>query len=123
MGVAARVVAVAALVRPGEWTTYGDIGVAALGGRAARIVGRLAATHRRFPNAHRVLRVGGRLADDGHATRRRMRLEAEGIRFDEAGRADPGRRVDWSDLEARDRARAGDGRSGDVAAGQRLGRR
>jgi alkylated DNA nucleotide flippase Atl1 len=99
------------LVRRGEWTTYGDIGVAALGGRAARIVGRLAATHRRFPNAHRVLRAGGRLAADGHAPLRRMRLEAEGITFDDAGRADPGRRVDWSDLEARDRARARTGRS------------
>ena len=120
MGVAARILAVAALVRHGEWTTYGDIGVAALGGRAARMVGRLAATHRRFPNAHRVLRAGGRLADDGHAARRRKRLEAEGIRFDEAGRADPGRRVDWCDLEARRCAGAG-GRSGDVAAEQSLG--
>jgi alkylated DNA nucleotide flippase Atl1 len=75
--------------------------LAALGGRSARIVGWLAAHDSRFPNAHRVLRAGGRVAADGEAERRRRRLAAEGVRFDAAGRADPRRRLDWSDLEGR----------------------
>src|SRR4051812_42500962 len=48
--------AMAGHVRAGEWTTYGDISIAVRGDtKAARAVGRAAATLAHFPNAHRVL--------------------------------------------------------------------
>ena len=96
-------------VGAGEWTTYGDISIAVLGNhKAARAVGRAAATNPDFPNAHRVLLEGGLISpnwDDplgrGPAECRR-RLEAERITFDENGRADPSRRVTWDELMLRD---------------------
>ncbi len=93
------------LVRPGEWTTYGDLGAAATGGgHAARQVARLAASHDEFANAHRVLASGGRVAhgpgDEVSARRRRARLEAEGVVFRD-GVADPFRRVGWIELRGR----------------------
>ncbi|MGH2694816.1 MAG: MGMT family protein [Actinomycetota bacterium] len=97
----------AALVRAGEWTSYGDISAAVHGsGRAARAVGGAAATSDSFPNAHRVLRSDGTIAprtaphsDDPLAVR--ARLESEGISFDARGRADPRRRVHWDELQRR----------------------
>ncbi|MGH2702574.1 MAG: MGMT family protein, partial [Actinomycetota bacterium] len=58
-----RFMGVAAHIQPGEWTTYGDISAAVRGDkRAARAVGRAAATEEEFPNPHRVLRSPGRIS-------------------------------------------------------------
>lgn len=100
---------VAAHVRRGEWTTYGDISAAVLGDkRAARAVGRAAATEDEFPNAHRVLRSAGRISPGVGACSGgrgvdgvRERLLAEGIVLDETGRADPAKHVYWDELRRR----------------------
>src|SRR5437868_13618434 len=102
---AERVLAASRLVLPGEWTTYGDLGAAATGGRfAARLVARLAARHPDFANAHRVLGSGGvvvRGAGAEVAARSaRDRLLAEGVPFRGAV-ADPSRRVRWVELRGR----------------------
>ena len=92
----------AALVGPGEWTTYGEIAQVALGGRGARVVGGVAARGA-LDNAHRILLAGGVIAaggGGGRAEHCRRRLEAEGIGF-AGGRADPARHVTWLDLAAR----------------------
>ena len=98
---------IARLIRPGEWTSYGDISAAVHGSsRAARAVGRTAATSDEFPNAHRVLRSDGSISRgtgpcaSGVLTARE-RLEREGIAFDRRGRADPGRKVEWDELARR----------------------
>ncbi len=100
---------VAGLVRSGEWTTYGDIAIVVHGYvRAARAVGRAAATVRGFPNAERVIGKDGRIASGWRDAAGRgpeecqRRLEAQGIRF-EHGRADPRQHVNWEVLA--DRAR------------------
>jgi alkylated DNA nucleotide flippase Atl1 len=105
-GPAARYAALAALVERGEWTTYGDIAVAAHGSaRFARHVAR-AATAGRLPHAARVLAAGGRIAsgwrDDagGGPDACRDRLLDEGLTF-VGGRADPQRAVLWEELLAR----------------------
>lgn len=100
---------VAALVRPGEWTTYGDISAAVRGDkRAARAVGRAASTEDGFPNAHRVLRAPGRISrgvgacSEGRGVQGvRERLFAEGVVFDETGKADAARHVHWDELRRR----------------------
>ena len=100
---------VAAHVHPGEWTTYGDISAAVRGDkRAARAVGRAAATEDEFPNAHRVLRSPGQISRGVGACAQgqgvdgvRDRLLAEGVVFDERGRADPARHVHWDELRRR----------------------
>ena len=97
-----RIAAIARLVGPGEWATYGDIALVALGGRGARVVGAVAARGG-IANAHRVLLAGGRISPGGESGRVeacRRRLEAEGIGFRGAV-ADPRRRVTWLDLAAR----------------------
>jgi hypothetical protein len=61
---AAPYVQIAAHVLRGEWTTYGDISIAHRGdARAARAVGRAAATLRSFPHPHRVLGSIGFIPD------------------------------------------------------------
>jgi alkylated DNA nucleotide flippase Atl1 len=98
---------VAALVRAGEWTSYGDISAAVHGSsRAARAVGGAAATSESFPNAHRVLRSDGSIARRASPRSHdpseiRARLESEGISFDGRDRADPRRRVHWDELQRR----------------------
>ncbi|HXM58688.1 MAG TPA: MGMT family protein [Candidatus Dormibacteraeota bacterium] len=93
------------LVLPGEWTTYGELGAAATGGgRAARLVARLAASHPDFVNAHRVLGSGGVVTrgpgGEADAARARRQLEAEGVTF--RGRAaDPACHVGWITLRGR----------------------
>ncbi len=102
---AGRVLALTRLLRPGEWTTYGDLGAAATGGRfAARLVARLAANHPDFANAHRVLGSGGVVVRgpgaEAQARRARERLQDEGVPF--RGRAaDPACRVTWVELRGR----------------------
>ncbi len=93
---------VSRLLRPGEWTTYGDVAVAAGRMGAARTAGRLASVHPGFANAHRVLASGGRISrpDVTAAARCRRKLEAEGVVFTGA-RADPSRRVGWNELRGR----------------------
>jgi alkylated DNA nucleotide flippase Atl1 len=96
---------IAASVKAGEWTSYGDISAAVVGTRgSARAVGRAAATISEFPRAHRVLTAEGRIsrgARSGETLRARRKLESEGIEFDERGRADPSRRVFWDELQRR----------------------
>ena len=102
---------VARLVRPGEWTSYGDISAAVHGSpRAARAVGRAAATSDDFPNAHRVLRSDGSIARGTGPCANgvlsvRERLEREGIAFDKGGRADGAHKVEWDELARRARTR------------------
>jgi alkylated DNA nucleotide flippase Atl1 len=93
---------VARLVREGEWTSYGDISAAVLGHkRAARVVGALAATDDRFPNAHRVLTSEGRVSRPGRDPKPATQaLENEGVTFVH-DRADPTRRVHWDELQRR----------------------
>ena len=96
-------------VRAGEWTTYGDISIAVFGNhKAARGVGRAAATIANFPNPHRVLLEGGVIAPtwEDRAGRGpeecRRRLAEEHITFTGDGRADPTRRIAWDELMRRD---------------------
>jgi alkylated DNA nucleotide flippase Atl1 len=99
-----RYLEAAALVRAGEWTSYGDISVAVhRSNRSARAVGRTAATDRKFPNAHRVLHADGTIARGAGrpVEKLRARLESEGIAFDGRGRANPSRRVHWDELQRR----------------------
>ena len=97
-------------VHHGEWTTYGDISIAVRGdNRAAIAVGRAAAALPNFPNPHRVLRRGGNIPPEWHATGSdtptpeecRRLLEEEGVTFDEQGRADSGKYVAWGVLQER----------------------
>lgn len=103
-------VAIARLVRAGEWTTYGDVAVAAgMSAHSAIAVGRAAATLPNFPNPHRVLKKGGLIAEDWHddegrgADECRRRLKEEGVKFVQ-DHANPAQRVTWEIL--RDRAEA-----------------
>src|ERR671918_3244793 len=97
-----QIIAVARLIRRGEWTTYGDISAAVTGSvRAARAVARAAARSDDFPHALRVLRADGSVAR-GEGPRRAERVErarralaAEGVAFSLAGRANPVARVYW----------------------------
>ncbi len=78
---------------------------AATGARAAaRVVGRLAAGHPGFANAHRVLASGGVVTrgpgGESQARRARARLRGEGVSF-RGSAADPGRRVGWVELRGR----------------------
>ena len=103
-------IAVARLVNRGEWTTYGDVAVAAgMGPMAAIAVGRAAATLPNFPEPHRILKKGGVIAEDWHdedgrgPEECRRRLRDEGVNFVN-GCADAAQRVSWETL--RDRADA-----------------
>jgi alkylated DNA nucleotide flippase Atl1 len=91
----------------GMWTTYGDIAAAIRVPGAAQSVAGVIATDAGIENAHRVLRATGQLspgwvnvAGDGPDHARAM-LEAEGVKFDDAGIADPRRWIpDGSSVEA-----------------------
>lgn len=87
---------------PGAWTTYGA--VAQLIGSHPVPVGHRIANHP-VPNGHRVLQTGGTvspgfrwLAESGRTESQREALEAEGVRFDESGRADPAQCFSAEDL-------------------------
>lgn len=101
---------IAALVRPGEWTTYGDISIVVRDDtKAARHVGRAAAMIADFPNPHRVLKGTGEIHErwkdaDGHGPEHcRKLLESEGVKFLADGRADPAQHVTWFTLKERHR--------------------
>lgn len=86
----------------GHWATYGDL--ARVLGTAAQPLGNRLASHP-APNAHRVLGAQGtisdrfRWSDPQRTDDPRQILESEGIRFSATGRADPGQRLDVTDLE------------------------
>lgn len=101
---------IAELIGEGEWTTYGDISIAVRGDtQGARAVGRAAATLPHFPHPHRVLQSGGRVPDGWKTSEAeapnpevcRERLEAEGVSFDEDGRASRMHYVGWEVLRER----------------------
>lgn len=85
----------------GSWTTYGDL--AALIGSHPVPVGARLATHP-APNAHRVLQVEGtvspnfRWSDPNRTDDPRDILRAEGVEFDQYGRADQAQRIGTEEL-------------------------
>ena len=91
-------------VRPGEWTTYGDLADAI--GSAAQPVGRHVTGCADCPAAYRVLRDGGEVApgftwDDPTETRTAVEvLESEGVEF-VGGRASATQSIDASALRER----------------------
>lgn len=89
---------------PGSWTSYSA--VAQLIGSHQVPVGQRIANHP-VPNGHRVLQAGGTvspgfrwLAESGRTDSQREALETEGMKFDEAGRADPVQFFDAEELAA-----------------------
>jgi len=102
--------AVAALVRRGEWTTCGDISLAARGDLlGAELVEHAALARPGFPHPQRVLREGGVISPnwrdcDGRGPEDcRRALVAEGIDF--TGEvAHPRQRVAWDELQRRNEA-------------------
>lgn len=110
---AATILPLAALVEPGEWTTYGELSVAAIGrSSAAMTIGNIARSNPDFPNPHRILNARGvpptnwRSDDGGGPDVCRQRLEAEGIRFVPSGSADPTQRIEADELTRRSEAAA-----------------
>ncbi|MEU8261586.1 DUF262 domain-containing protein [Micromonospora sp. NPDC048999] len=85
----------------GSWTTYGDL--AALIGSHPVPVGARLASHP-APNAHRVLQVEGTVSpgfkwsDPDRKDDPRDLLRAEGVKFDEYGRADQAQRLSTEEL-------------------------
>ncbi|MEV1142740.1 DUF262 domain-containing protein [Micromonospora sp. NPDC049799] len=85
----------------GSWTTYGDL--AALIGTAPVPVGARLANHP-VPNAHRVLQVEGtvspgfRWADPNRTDDPRDLLRAEGVQFDQYGKAAVAQRIGTEEL-------------------------
>jgi alkylated DNA nucleotide flippase Atl1 len=96
-----RLAEVLAQVPAGAWTTYGD--VAALIGTHQVPLGNRLATAPTL-NAHRVLRADGRIATEFRWTdptctdNPQEVLEAEGVQFDDSGRANPTQRLTLEDL-------------------------
>lgn len=97
------------LVRPGEWTSCGDVSIAARGDIfTAWMVCWAADRLPDFPHPHRVLLEGGVLHPYGHDHQRRRpeevrdRLVAEGMSFSRSASASPARRVPWDQLRRRD---------------------
>lgn len=88
-------------IPPGAWTTYGDL--AALIGSHPVPVGARIAKHP-MANGHRVLQVEGTISpgfrwyEPDRQDDPRKVLEAEGVQFDDAGRADRGQRLTVDDL-------------------------
>jgi alkylated DNA nucleotide flippase Atl1 len=87
----------------GRWTSYSDV-AEVIGSHQVAVGARLATLI--VPNAHRVLRLSGHISPDFrwlHPERTddpREVLEAEGVRFDEWGRADPEQRIAATNLAA-----------------------
>jgi alkylated DNA nucleotide flippase Atl1 len=85
----------------GAWTTYGDL-ASLIGSHAIAVGGRLAS--HTLPNAHRVLQADGALSpsfrwpDQARTDDPAALLRAEGIVFDDQGRADQAQRLSIEDL-------------------------
>ncbi|MEU8125253.1 MGMT family protein [Spirillospora sp. NPDC049024] len=90
-----------AQVAPGSWTTYGDL--AELVGMAAQSVGGFMAESG-APGAHRVLQASGKISpgfrwpDPERTDDPRDVLQQEGLKFDDAGRADRTKRITVDDF-------------------------
>lgn len=88
----AKVAAIVAEIPAGRWTTYGDVAIVA--GTWAQPLAAIIVSYP-IANAWRVLQSGGtispgfRWSEPGRADDPRTVLAAEGLRFDEGGRADP----------------------------------
>ncbi|WP_018681285.1 GmrSD restriction endonuclease domain-containing protein [Actinokineospora enzanensis] len=93
--------AVLAALPAGAWTTYGDL-AAVIGSHPIAVGARLASEW--APNAHRVLQVGGTVSpnfawvDPGRTDDPAGLLSAEGVVFDERGRAARDQRFTLDDL-------------------------
>jgi 5-methylcytosine-specific restriction protein B len=80
------------IVEAGQWTSHYDL-AALVGTSEGEVADFLAAAQVRIPNAYRVLQIDGSILDEGmlnaafRGTDLRRRLAAEGLQFDEAGRA------------------------------------
>jgi alkylated DNA nucleotide flippase Atl1 len=87
----------------GRWTSYSDV-AEVIGSHQVAVGARLATLI--VPNAHRVLRLSGHISPDfrwpdpEQTDDPREVLEAEGVRFDEWGRADPEQRIATTNLAA-----------------------
>lgn len=118
------VMAIAAHVRAGEWTTYGDVSTVATGTHtAAMAVGNIAANNPDFPHPHRLLTHKGAIPETwatkegGGPELCRQRLTQEGVHFLPNGLADAAQRVDVEVLKGRwDAGRSNNGASGQPAA-------
>jgi alkylated DNA nucleotide flippase Atl1 len=109
-GVSDPYLRMAGFLRPGEWTTYGDISIAVRGDTsAARAVGRAAATLPHFPTPHRVLWSGGRVPPTWKSSASATpdpeeclrRLREENVAFDDKGHASRKNYVSWDVLVQR----------------------
>ncbi len=109
---------VLASIPAGRWTSYSDV-AEVIGSHQVAVGARLASVT--VPNAHRVLKLRGivspefRWPDPQRTDDPREILEAEGIRFDSAGRADPGQRLTTWRSAGASSAVALTAESGDVA--------
>lgn len=99
-----RMHAALAAIPDGRWTTYGDL--AALAGTAAQGVGNHLVANPSLPKAYRVLTFDGRVsegfqwADRSDARDPIEVLRAEGVEFDDSGRATPDGRLTADDLHS-----------------------
>jgi alkylated DNA nucleotide flippase Atl1 len=92
---------VLASIPSGRWTSYSDV-AEVIGSHQVAVGSRLASVT--VPNAHRVLKLRGvvspdfRWPDPQRQDDPREILEAEGVHFDGAGRADPAQRLTAAEL-------------------------
>ncbi|MBB4906269.1 AAA family ATPase [Actinophytocola algeriensis] len=97
----ATVLSALELVGPGNWTTYGDL--ANLVGMSGQGIGGFMAEHK-TANGYRVLTQNGTISpnfqwwDPDRTDLPREVLEAEGVEFDDRGRASPGQRLTTDDF-------------------------
>ncbi len=97
----ATVLSALELVGPGNWTTYGDL--AELVGMSGQAIGGFMTEHP-TTNGYRVMTVNGTISpnfqwwDPNRTETPREVLEAEGVEFDERGRANPSQRLTVADF-------------------------
>jgi hypothetical protein len=104
-----RVLQLSRLIKPGEWTTYGEFSIAVYENvRMALTVARVAAHHPAFSSPHRILQSGGTVSEDWRdedgnpgpeECKRRLRLE--GVWSDPDDCADPDKFLPWEALRRR----------------------